>query len=130
MNNNIELKMKYYAPIILRISIAIVFLWFALSQFIAPIEWTGYLPDWTSRTFMPQTTFIMLNATFETIFGLMLLLGVFTRISAALLGLHLIAITIAVGYNSIGVRDLGLSIAALSIALNGSDGWSLMKNKL
>ncbi|MGV8141380.1 MAG: hypothetical protein ACP5OA_04745, partial [Candidatus Woesearchaeota archaeon] len=67
------------------------------------------------------------NVLFEIILGVMLLLGVFTRISALLLGLHLVMISISLGYGATAIRDWGLSIATLSIAMHGWDRLCLMK---
>ena len=45
------------------------------------------------------------------------------------MSLHVLGIAATIGFNDIGVRDFGLSIAALSIALHGSDRYCL-ENKL
>lgn len=136
-------KFKQYAPIILRIGISLVFLWFGLTQLINPESFLGYVPDWLSphsTEMMHEHPFqslhnlplnshiiIMGNGAFETIFGLLLLFGLFTRISALLLAIHLLIITIGLGYNDIAVRDFGLVIATISIFLNGEDEFSLDK---
>ena len=114
-------KYKIYAPRIIRIGLAIVFLWFSINQIIAPNDWISYLPSWTNNLGITQTTFVLMNAIFELIFGTLLLLGVGTRIVALLLGLHLLGITMSVGYNEIGVRDFGLTIATIGIGIYGSD---------
>jgi uncharacterized membrane protein YphA (DoxX/SURF4 family) len=94
---------KDYAPIIVRISMALVFLWFAISQYINPKMWIGYLPDFLASMSNP-VMFIYANATVEVILGTFLLLGIFTRISALILGLHLIGISITLGYNATAIR--------------------------
>ena len=113
-------KLKAYAPSILRISIALVFFWFSINPLIAPSNWTGFLPEFLGSYPNPEI-FIYMNAIFELIFGTLLILGFFVRISALLLGLHLIGITIALGYNAIAIRDFGLAIAALCVSINGKD---------
>lgn len=142
-------KFKEYAPIILRIGLSIVFLWFGISQLINPESFIGYVPEFLYdhpndmnhehplqlAHNLPLTShmIIMGNGAFETIFGLLLLLGMFTRISALLLAIHLLIITIGLGYNDIAVRDFGLVIATISIFLNGEDKFLLdkkMKRKL
>lgn len=139
-------KFKKYAPIVLRISVSLVFLWFGISQLINPESFLGYIPQWMyphgqqmmhqhPMQFMhniprPDVHFVLMaNGIFETIFGIMLLLGLFTRISALLLSLHLFFIAINLGYNDIAVRDIGLAIAAFSVFLNGKDGICL-ENKI
>jgi len=122
-----------------------VFLWFGISQLVNPESFMGYMPQWIfphepamqhshSMQFMhniphPGAHFtIMANGVFETLFGLLLLLGLFTRLSALLLSLHLFGIMLSLGYNDIAVRDFGLALAALSVALNGKDKYC-MDNK-
>ncbi len=65
------------------------------------------------------------NGAFEIIFGLCLLLGYFTQVTALFLALHMLDITFTVGYTSIGVRDFGLAVATISVFLYGSDMWCL-----
>jgi uncharacterized membrane protein YphA (DoxX/SURF4 family) len=139
-------KYKAYSPIVVRIALALVFLWFGISQLVNPESFIGYIPQWLvphapvmqhshPLQFMhniphPGIHFtIMANGIFETIFGTLLLLGLFTRISALLLSLHLAIITFGLGYNDIAVRDFGLALATFSIALHGKDKFCL-DNKL
>ena len=117
---------KEYAPAILRIGMALVFFYFAISQILAPQDWTGYLPEFLQNTTNP-VMFIYANIAFELIFGTLLILGIFTRIASLLLGLHLLGISIALGWNAVAVRDYGLTIATLVIFLNGPDKLCLRK---
>ncbi len=121
--------MKYlqpFAPVVLRIGMALVFLWFGFDQFLHTSAWTGFIPDsMISISHLSATTLVYLNGVFELVFGTALLLGFYTRFVALLLALHLLDITYVVGYSSLGVRDFGLSIATISIWLNGKDFFSL-----
>jgi uncharacterized membrane protein YphA (DoxX/SURF4 family) len=119
-------SLKDYGPAVLRIAMALVFFWFAISQLMAPSDWIGYLPSFLANTANP-VMFIYANAIFELIFGGLLILGVFTRLAALLLGLHLIGISIALGYNAVAIRDYGLALATLSIVLAGPDKLCLKK---
>lgn len=127
MNNYLE-KFKEYAPVVLRISMALVFLWFAINQLISPSNWTGYLPNFLLNTSNPEF-FIYMNAIFEIIFGSTLILGMFTRISALLLGIHLLGISITMGWTAIAIRDYGLAFATITIFLNGPDKWCINKSQ-
>jgi uncharacterized membrane protein YphA (DoxX/SURF4 family) len=120
--------LKKYSPIILRIGISLVLLWFGISQVTNASAWIGWLPSFTSSWPISQTALVFLNGSFEIILGLMLILGLYTRVAAALIALHLLGITLSVGYNEIGIRDFGLFMAALAIALNGDDDWCLDKS--
>jgi uncharacterized membrane protein YphA (DoxX/SURF4 family) len=133
---------KKYSPLVLRICLALVFLWFGVSQLVNPESFLGYVPTWMypheltmnhdhplnfmhnlPNDFVHYT--IMLNGAFETIFGFMLLLGYLTRISALLLSGHLVMIAFGMGYNDIAIRDLGLAVATFSVFLHGEDDWCL-----
>ena len=119
----LSMDMKKYAPIVVRLAIALVFLWFGSNQIMAPGEWFGYLPGFVPEQSM--ALFVTVNGIAEIILGLLLVMGLFTRIVALLLALHLLGIIFFVGYNEIGVRDFGLMLAAVSIALHGPDAWCL-----
>jgi uncharacterized membrane protein YphA (DoxX/SURF4 family) len=119
-------KLKQYAPIILRIGLAGVFLWFGINQIIDPLSWVGYIPSFiTNLTGITASSVVFYNALFEIIAGTMLLLGLFTRVVALVLFLHLLDIAFTVGLDSIGVRDLGLAVATFAIFLNGMDWLTL-----
>ena len=119
-------KLKLFAPAILRIGLALVFLWFGLNQIIKPADWVGYIPDWVANLSpFSVTTLVYLNGAFEIIFGTALFLGFFTRIAALLLFLHIADITLTVGLDAVGVRDFGLTVATLVIFLNGADFFTL-----
>lgn len=109
---------------LLRIGMALVFLWFGISQITNANLFISWLPLWAQQLSNP-TLFVMLNGVFEIIFGLLLITGLFTRISAVILGFHLVGIITSIGYNDVGVRDFGLMLATFSIALMGPDEWSL-----
>lgn len=101
---------------------AAVILWFSLQQFMHPDMWVAYVPDSAvNLTGLPAQLLVYANATFELIFGMFLVLGIYTRVSAVLLALHLLDIMWVVGYGEIGVRDFGLSLALITVALNGAD---------
>ncbi len=118
--------MKLFSPVVLRIGIAVVFLWFGFDQFIHTKDWIGYVPQSISDMLsLSATTLVHINGVYEIIFGIALLLGFYTRLSAFMLAIHLLDITYIVGYSSIGVRDFGLSVATIAVFLQGKDFLSL-----
>ncbi len=126
MWDNFYINMNRYAPIVLRYSMAIVVLWFSTQQFMHNANFTAYVPESAaSLSHLSISTLVYLNATFELIFGILLLIGWKVRISAFLLALHLFDIMYIVGYGEIGVRDFGLAMATLSVFLSGPDELSL-----
>lgn len=118
-------RYRRYAPLLLRIGLSLVFLWFGVNQLINPEAFLGYVPQWAYNFPVSPPALIMGNAIFEIVFGTLLIFGMFTRVSSLLLGLHLIGIMVGLGYNDIAVRDFGLMLAAFSVVLYGPDEWSL-----
>ena len=122
-------RLNNYSLPVLRYGLTLVFLYFAINQLIDPSLWTGYLPDFLYNTANPEM-FVYANAVFEIIFGILLALGVWTRIAALLLALHLFGIAFAsLGISPVGVRDFGLAVATLAIFLYGPDDLCLQKEK-
>ena len=117
--------MEKYSGTVLRVGLAIVMLWFGSQQLMDPDLWLSFLPSWTSSLPISQTTFVLLNGWFEVAAGLLLLVGLYTRIMALLLALHLLGIVFSVGYTAIAVRDFGLTVALFSIFLHGQSAYSL-----
>ena len=124
------IKNKDYSIPIIRISLALVLLWFGIDEIINPENWFGYIPSWlTSILPLDIGTFIIMNGIFEIIVGFLLLIGLHTRIIAFIAALHLLSITIAVGYNDIAVRDFGLTLMAVSLIFSGAGIFSLDNRK-
>lgn len=109
------------APAVARIALALVFLYFGFSQLRDPVSFVGWLPAEASLIPVPAPLLIILNGAFEVLFGTLLLLGIYTRLSAALLGLHLLGIALSMGFTQTAVRDYGLALATIAIALAGPD---------
>ncbi|QQG37695.1 MAG: DoxX family protein [Candidatus Kaiserbacteria bacterium] len=115
-----------FALPLLRFGLVALFLWFGISQVLDPAAWSAWVPQWpTDLTGLSAETIVFLNGSFEVVFGALLALGLFTRVVAVLLSLHLLFIAYEVGYNDVGVRDFTLAIATISIALFGADQFSL-----
>ncbi len=122
-------KLKEYAPAVARIGLSLVFLWFGINQLINPALFEGYVPAFLGTI---AHAVVLGNGIAEVILGLLLFAGLFTRIVALLLAIHLAAITISLGFGEIAVRDFGLFCATLAVALWGEDTFSLrqlMKKK-
>ena len=119
------MTMKEYAPVVLRLAISLVFLWFASQQLMSTEMWTGLIPvSLIETTGFSAANFVHLNAAFEVVFGLTLMAGFFTRVSALLLALHLLSIILNLGYSAVAIRDFGLMLALVAVFLYGADRWS------
>ena len=140
------IKNKEYSVAIIRIGLAFVLLWFGINQLINQESFLGYVPQWLyphdivmqhehPMQFMhniptPSVHFIlMFNGIFEVIIGLLLLIGIYTRVIAFIAALHLLSIAFSLGYNDIAIRDFGLGLMALSLVFSGAGILSL-DNKL
>ena len=118
--------MALASRIILRWSWALLFVWFGTQQLLYPSQWTTFLPMWTGYFPIPAEMLIQLNGWSELCLAALLLLGVFTRITATILALHLAGIAATVG-GAIGVRDAALAAVGVSLALGEPDEWTLDK---
>ncbi|MES2223562.1 MAG: DoxX family protein [Patescibacteria group bacterium] len=122
-------KLETYSGSVLRIGMSLVILWFSTEQFLHTADWTAYVPDSAvSMSGLSAVTLVYFNASFELVFGIMLLFGILTRVSALLLSLHLFDIMFVVGYGEIGVRDFGLAVATFVVFMNGSDVLSFQES--
>lgn len=119
-----KLFLPGYAPVLLRLSISFVFLWFGINQLFNTKDFISYLPDVVLQTGYVQQL-IFFNGIFELVFGVFLLIGLYTRLASFLLGVHLIGIIAGLGYTDIAMRDIGLMLATFSITLGGADQWTL-----
>lgn len=87
--------------------------------------WTIWVPDWVV-SLAPSAEFVVYaNGILEIIFGLALLVGFYTRLSAYILAFHIAGITLSIGLIATGVRDFGLTMATFAIALHGKDSFTL-----
>lgn len=124
-------KYSNYAPIVLRLALSAVYVWFGVSQITNSGMWTGLVPAWaTDTTGMNALTIVHLNGIFEIVAGTLLAIGFYVRPIATLLAVHLFTITSHLGLTAVGVRDFGLSFATLSIALAGDDELCLSKKEM
>lgn len=111
-------------PVILRLGLAVVFAWFGLQQLIDPSTWTAFVPAFTTNPWISAETLILLNGWMEVMGALLLLTGLWLRPAALILGLHMLFIAMETG-GAIGMRDFGLTVACLALALTIPDKWTL-----
>ncbi|MDD5165231.1 MAG: DoxX family membrane protein [Candidatus Pacebacteria bacterium] len=115
-------QLPSFAPVVLRLGIAGVVIWFGTSQLLSQAMWTSFIPDWViSLTHLSATTLVFINGLFEVVAGGLVALGFCVRPLATLLFLHMIGIIASVGLSPIGIRDIGIATGLLSVALYGND---------
>lgn len=111
--------------IVLRVSLSLVFFWFAFNQILNPTNWTGLIPAFINDLGISSNLMVTLNGTIELALSALLILGLYTRFASLLLGLHLFGIASIFGLNNpTGIRDFGLALATLSIFFSGPDKFS------
>ena len=99
----------------LRFGLVAVYAYFGVSQLIDAEIWTGLIPGWASTlSNMSPLTLVYVNAVFELTFASLLALGLWVQPVSFILALHLAVITYIVGFNSVGARDFGLTLATLA----------------
>ncbi|MBI4322920.1 MAG: DoxX family protein [Candidatus Omnitrophica bacterium] len=127
----------HLALLILRLGVACVFLLFGFDKLPHAANWLVYVPSewirssglerWVS---LPQM--LWLQGFVELILGANLLLGVFTRISAAGCMALLALIIVSLGLDpaepllqQVVLRDIGLCCSSCALMVLGPGGWSL-----
>ncbi len=110
-------KAHTFAPTVLRLGLAAVILWFGANQIFDPQAWTGWVPEWTALLGLDPTTVVYLNGGFEVVTGLMLLTGFLVPFAAFALFVHLCVIILEIGMTPTGVRDFGIAVGLLALAM-------------
>lgn len=106
---------------ILRIGLAITFIWIGVLIFKQPEAWGGYLQPWATRLLPVPLVQAMIGAAFlDLVIGVMLLLNRFIWLAGLLAALHLVMVLVVSGVNDITVRDIGLLAASAALL---SDSW-------
>ena len=98
---------------ILRLSLAFVFLWFGIDKFFHPSYWiTSWMPHFMMSfavvLHVSPNAFIYSIGVIELLAGISFLTNIFTDFFALIAGVFLIVISLFYGFNEIFVRDIGL----------------------
>lgn len=105
------------AAILLRLGLASVFLYAAISGFLFPYNWVGYLPDFL-KIFASPFALLKLFSAGEIVLGFWLLSGWKAKWSAAVSCLLLLGITFSnIAVLDVTFRDVGLAFAAAALFL-------------
>jgi len=122
MQNIAKFKQTDVASWILRIGLAFVFLYAAISGIQSPQEWVGYLPTFMTK-FMAATTLLRFFEVYEFALALWLISGFYLRYAALLTALTLGGIVVTnPGQLIITFRDVGLACTALALAVMSKSG--------
>ncbi len=111
--------MKPTAFHVLRIGIAITFLWIGILIFREPEAWGNLLQPWAANLLpVPLREAMIATALLDIIIGVFLLIDVLTWIAGLLGVFHLIIVLTGSGIDAITVRDIGLLAATLALAIH------------
>lgn len=114
LSNNLQ-QSPYH---ILRIGLAVTFLWIGILIFRNPEAWGGYLQPWAAKLMpIPLAQTMIGVATLDITIGFLLLIDVLTWFASAIGAAHLVIVLIVSGINAITVRDIGLLSSALALAI-------------
>lgn len=103
---------------LLRVTLGITFIWVSVMIFQEPVFWSGFIDPWAA-SLMPLSleTMMKITAGLDLIIGLLLIADKWTWIVSLIASLHLLAILIGSGIDTITVRDIGLFGATAALTL-------------
>lgn len=108
--------MKKTSSHILRVGLAITFLWIGVLIFKQPEAWGGYLQPWAAGLLPIPIAQAMIGTAFLDIaIGVLLLIGSFVWLAALVGVIHLIIVLTVSGIADITVRDIGILAAAVAL---------------
>ncbi|MBI4143212.1 DoxX family membrane protein [Candidatus Uhrbacteria bacterium] len=111
------------ASLILRIGLGVEFLMFGYGKLVDVGGWIAFIPPWMSPLLPASVgTFLTVIGVAELLLGVLLLIGLWTRVIAVLAALHLVGVLVAVGYNDLAIRDFVALASALALAALGPAG--------
>lgn len=112
------------AEIVLRIGIALMYVYSGLDLIRHPNDWVGYVPQWVSNlvtTVVPIETFLLIQGIGELAIAAVLLAWflprIAVRIGSTLAFVEMASILAFVGINLVTFRDIGLCAAALALVI-------------
>lgn len=101
---------------ILRVGLAITFLWIGILIFKQPEAWGGYLKPWVAGLLpIPLAQAIIGTAVLDIAVGFFLLVDVFVWPAALVSAIHLIIVLAVSGITDITVRDIAILSAAIAL---------------
>ncbi len=120
--------MKKTAFHILRVGMAITFLWIGVLIFKNPESWSGYLQPWAIGLLPTSLTQTMIGtAILDIVIGALLLVDIFTWLAAFVGSLHLVIVMTVSGITDITVRDIGLLVGLIALMIDSLPQWVLNK---
>jgi len=112
-------KREHLGVYILRVGLAIVFLYFGIYQILDQSKWVYFVPDKFFNFYISEvlkSKIVFINGIFDLVIFLSLISGFFIKLFSLLGFIHLLLIVFfSLGFEPSGIRDLGLALAMLSL---------------
>lgn len=103
---------------ILRVGLAITFLWIGVLILKEPGAWAGYMAPWAVKLLpLPVEEMMRGTAILDILIGALLLLGVGVWVASLVAALHLAVVLVVSGITDITVRDIGLLTGSLALMI-------------
>src|SRR3990167_6259306 len=113
---------------ILRVGLAITFMWIGVLIFKNPEAWGGYLQPWAAGLLpIPIAQAMTGTAILDITIGAFLLFDFLPWLAAFVGAIHIIIVLTTSGITDITVRDIGLLVAALALMIDSLPQWVLSK---
>lgn len=101
---------------ILRVGMAVTFLWIGVLILKNPVAWSGYIEGWVLDLLPTTPEKVMIAIAIQDIaIGAFLLIDMFTWVAAAAAVFHLATVLIVSGINDVTIRDIGLLAGSLAL---------------
>ena len=101
---------------ILRVGMAITFIWVGVLILKDPAAWGGLISVWAEKLLPGPIEQVMLStAILDIVIGAMLLLDFWVWIAGFLVSAHLAVVLVTTGITAITVRDIGLLTGGLAL---------------
>ena len=111
---------------ILRVGLAITFLWIGVLIFKNPEAWGGYLQPWAAGLLpIPLEQAMIGTAILDITIGAFLLIDFLPWLAALVGAIHLVIVLTVSGITDITVRDIGLLVGAIALAIDSLPPWVL-----
>lgn len=105
--------------LILRIGLAVTFIWIGLMIWQNSLAWGGYIKPWAAGLIpVPLDQALKATAVLDIVIGFLFLIRPLVWLGGFLGSAHLIAVLVTSGITDITVRDIGLLAATLFLFFN------------
>jgi uncharacterized membrane protein YphA (DoxX/SURF4 family) len=116
---------------ILRVGMAITFIWIGILIFSAPEAWGSVIQPWAADLLpVPLREAMIGTAILDIAVGVLLLVDILTWLAALFGAIHLVIVLAAVGINTFTVRDIGLLAGAIALFISDVEREKCVKAKI